>query len=316
MSGQCMCRENVEGRNCGMCKPGFYLLSEIHEEGCIPCQCSPGGSISLICDPENGDCMCRPNVSSRSLINNCDKPDPGSLCPTIDHIRFEAELNGGTFYSDAGKFGLEYTGLGFAKLGDGEAVNIIVDVPYTSFYHVIFRYGIGENTTIFAIDYTLSKLNCSQVPSLTDCIDSPTSDNCLPLEGSEEETLYGVPHNNASSISSGNLHCLAAGLKYMITFSAEVPAGCLLLDSIILAPDVTGVKAFDINSSSIEDYIDAKCLETRTALGTLSEENTEVCEPLTCSITFEINNGSLREFTVFSGKYSCLRLYLMESTPV
>lgn len=38
------------------------------------CQCDPQGSLSAVCDPNGGQCQCRPNVVGRK----CDKCAPGT----------------------------------------------------------------------------------------------------------------------------------------------------------------------------------------------------------------------------------------------
>jgi len=38
-SGDCLCKENVEGRRCDRCKPGYYALHEANAKGCIQCFC-------------------------------------------------------------------------------------------------------------------------------------------------------------------------------------------------------------------------------------------------------------------------------------
>lgn len=39
ISGICLCKENVEGRRCKECKPGFFNLDIDNEFGCTPCFC-------------------------------------------------------------------------------------------------------------------------------------------------------------------------------------------------------------------------------------------------------------------------------------
>ena len=38
LAGQCDCKVNTMGRQCNMCKHGFYDLQASHEAGCIPCK--------------------------------------------------------------------------------------------------------------------------------------------------------------------------------------------------------------------------------------------------------------------------------------
>lgn len=34
LSGQCVCKENVEGRRCDRCKPGFFNMRREDPDGC------------------------------------------------------------------------------------------------------------------------------------------------------------------------------------------------------------------------------------------------------------------------------------------
>ncbi|RZB40264.1 Laminin EGF domain containing protein, partial [Asbolus verrucosus] len=38
-TGTCYCKENVEGKRCRECKPGFFNLDLENEFGCTPCFC-------------------------------------------------------------------------------------------------------------------------------------------------------------------------------------------------------------------------------------------------------------------------------------
>lgn len=53
-------------------------LQEFHyhprgSDTCLPCDCYPVGSFSRSCDPESGQCQCRPGVIGRQC-NACDNP--------------------------------------------------------------------------------------------------------------------------------------------------------------------------------------------------------------------------------------------------
>ncbi|XP_053314949.1 laminin subunit alpha-2 isoform X2 [Spea bombifrons] len=56
-TGQCECKNNVTGRQCDECLPNCWWDSE--EQICLPCGCSPSGSMSLRCDI-TGRCICKP----------------------------------------------------------------------------------------------------------------------------------------------------------------------------------------------------------------------------------------------------------------
>ncbi|XP_053318012.1 netrin-4 [Spea bombifrons] len=66
------CQHNTEGINCQRCKPGFFRDMEIpfsSPDACKECSCHPVGSAVLpdssytYCDPNNGDCPCKPGVA-------------------------------------------------------------------------------------------------------------------------------------------------------------------------------------------------------------------------------------------------------------
>uniref|UniRef100_A0A3P9NZ11 Laminin, alpha 2 n=1 Tax=Poecilia reticulata TaxID=8081 RepID=A0A3P9NZ11_POERE len=67
--GQCLrCRQGYDGVTCDSCAEGYYgdpncwWDAELQE--CMPCRCSPYGSISQRCDTE-GRCICRPGFMGR-----------------------------------------------------------------------------------------------------------------------------------------------------------------------------------------------------------------------------------------------------------
>ena len=64
--------QNVDGLDCGECKPGFTNLSASNPEGCSPCVCDPVGSTDAMCDPVMGTCSCKPGVAG----DTCDRCEP------------------------------------------------------------------------------------------------------------------------------------------------------------------------------------------------------------------------------------------------
>uniref|UniRef100_A0A8C0HFF4 Laminin subunit beta 4 n=1 Tax=Chelonoidis abingdonii TaxID=106734 RepID=A0A8C0HFF4_CHEAB len=60
IAGRCLCKENVEGVRCDMCRLSYYGLSGSDPLGCQPCTCNPSGSLSFsMCDPVTGECLCQ-----------------------------------------------------------------------------------------------------------------------------------------------------------------------------------------------------------------------------------------------------------------
>lgn len=50
----------IAGLSCDRCEFGYWNLS--HPDGCMPCDCDPLGSLSPFCEPEGGQCECKPGV--------------------------------------------------------------------------------------------------------------------------------------------------------------------------------------------------------------------------------------------------------------
>uniref|UniRef100_A0A182SYT4 Laminin EGF-like domain-containing protein n=1 Tax=Anopheles maculatus TaxID=74869 RepID=A0A182SYT4_9DIPT len=70
-TGQCKCKPNIEGRQCNLCRKGFWDLNS--GNGCIPCSCDPNGSELDGCDLHTGQCFCKTGVAGTS----CDRCDVG-----------------------------------------------------------------------------------------------------------------------------------------------------------------------------------------------------------------------------------------------
>ena len=60
-TGQCSCKDNVEGEQCGRCRDTYWNIDS--GGGCDPCNCDPLGSLSQSCDLRTGRCHCRPGVT-------------------------------------------------------------------------------------------------------------------------------------------------------------------------------------------------------------------------------------------------------------
>uniref|UniRef100_A0A8C4QKG3 Laminin subunit gamma-3 n=1 Tax=Eptatretus burgeri TaxID=7764 RepID=A0A8C4QKG3_EPTBU len=66
--GRCVnCRDDAAGIHCEHCRDGYYRHAE--SSRCLPCNCSPIGSVSEQCN-EEGKCVCRPGVTG-NRCNHC-----------------------------------------------------------------------------------------------------------------------------------------------------------------------------------------------------------------------------------------------------
>ncbi|XP_037680654.1 laminin subunit beta-3 isoform X2 [Choloepus didactylus] len=73
VTGQCVCKEQVQGERCDLCRPGFTGLTHSNPQGCHRCDCNVLGSRpDMPCDEESGRCLCLPNV----VGPKCDQCSP------------------------------------------------------------------------------------------------------------------------------------------------------------------------------------------------------------------------------------------------
>ncbi|XP_010000403.1 PREDICTED: laminin subunit beta-3 [Chaetura pelagica] len=78
LTGRCVCKDNVQGERCHLCKPGFAQLAGANPLGCrrctcnvlgtrqdLPCECDCDfqGTEEVGCDKTSGWCLCRPGVT-------------------------------------------------------------------------------------------------------------------------------------------------------------------------------------------------------------------------------------------------------------
>ncbi|CAN9515277.1 unnamed protein product [Ophioblennius macclurei] len=70
LSGQCSCKNNVVGRQCDRCAPGFYGYPN-----CRPCDCNEAGTEEEVCNSFTGKCLCKENVQG----SRCDQCRVGTF---------------------------------------------------------------------------------------------------------------------------------------------------------------------------------------------------------------------------------------------
>ncbi|KAM6929230.1 laminin subunit alpha-5 [Lycodopsis pacificus] len=69
-SGQCRCKDNVVGRMCDRCAPGFYGYPN-----CRLCDCNEAGTEEEVCDSFTGQCLCKENAQG----SRCDQCKVGTF---------------------------------------------------------------------------------------------------------------------------------------------------------------------------------------------------------------------------------------------
>ncbi|XP_070532358.1 laminin subunit beta-1-like [Ptychodera flava] len=58
-SGDCLCKDTINGQKCSVCQEGYYDFSA---DGCKECECSAAGSVGNTCGAVDGVCSCKINV--------------------------------------------------------------------------------------------------------------------------------------------------------------------------------------------------------------------------------------------------------------
>jgi hypothetical protein len=138
------CKRYVAGAKCDQCKSGFYGLSFDNQLGCLPCDCSPIGSHSTVCNPETGQCSCKPHMSGR----RCDTNELGYFCPSLDYLTYEAEyferINSHSQVQESSTYDtdyLKYTGIGHMVVYDGGMLRLVLNhTNRTGLYDIVLRY--------------------------------------------------------------------------------------------------------------------------------------------------------------------------------
>uniref|UniRef100_A0A8C3TDQ1 Laminin subunit beta 4 n=1 Tax=Chelydra serpentina TaxID=8475 RepID=A0A8C3TDQ1_CHESE len=180
IAGWCLCKENVEGVRCDMCKPSYYGLSGSDPLGCQPCTCNPSGSLSFsMCDPVTGECLCQrfvtgphceeclvrllnlffPTCSSRCSSSDgqcdclpnimgrqCTEPAPGYFFLPLDYYIYEAEHAKNSaldivFREPTPGKPITWTGPGFARVLNGAGLRFTIsNIPFAMDFDIALRY--------------------------------------------------------------------------------------------------------------------------------------------------------------------------------
>ncbi|XP_077991288.1 laminin subunit alpha-5-like [Glandiceps talaboti] len=141
-SGQCNCKEYVDGRQCDQCQDGAFNLQEQSIFGCEACGCDVGGARDAKCDKSSGQCVCKPRINGRT----CDRPLDVHFFPDLYHMKYEIE-DGRAPRDKPVRFGfseLDFPGFswrGYAVMSSLQSEVVIpIDVPDASLYRIVIRY--------------------------------------------------------------------------------------------------------------------------------------------------------------------------------
>ena len=63
------------------------MMRRSNPDGCINCNCDPGGALDHRCNQLTGQCLCRSNIH----LLTCTAVWPGNFFQNLDYMLFEAE---------------------------------------------------------------------------------------------------------------------------------------------------------------------------------------------------------------------------------
>lgn len=245
VTGQCLCKTNVTGRQCNICKDQFFNLQFSNPDGCSPCDCFLGGAIDNFCNTTTGRCNCRDGFTGR----RCNELAPRMFLPQIDDIRYEAEDVAGAIASyqllDRG-FGTEFTGRGYATIPIGQSLLITgVTIPRGQRYCAILRYSLSGNSNAFLSVAILRHGTATSTPT------------CQPTQNIRRDVTLLPRATDAVEVVTGRI-CLEEGVTYSVNITAT-SGNQALIDSFLLVPALEDLPVFASNSSGLREFTQQGC---------------------------------------------------------
>ncbi|KAI0234308.1 hypothetical protein LSAT2_015485 [Lamellibrachia satsuma] len=285
-TGDCVCKTNTEGLDCGQCKVGAFNLSLDNPKGCTACDCDPGASTDATCPKNSGKCSCRSNIGGRK----CDKPVDGYFVPKLDHFLYEAEFTplASAFKlirrAGHGEFGSTISGLGLLEIPGGTTVQFAIEVPATGTYEVVIRYE--------------SEFEWSAVLVTIRTRDSLVTDYSCDGKTYHQQDTLELTSALGSAVTKGATAmgkvCLRGTVSYSLDITVGVVppgGGVLLLDSVVLLPTLSSLRVYqeadNMTQSSMRNCFDLTRgvnIADRASLG---------CHAYSYSLMAEIYGGAI-----------------------
>ncbi|XP_045763447.1 laminin subunit beta-1 [Maniola jurtina] len=298
-TGNCFCKRHVTGRNCDQCLPEFYGLSD-SDDGCLPCDCDPGGSLDRDCDVITGQCKCRPNVMGL----RCNQPIQNFFVGALDSIVIEAESSQCNSQIDDNAIQSQichvvirenypdgrketWTGPGFMKIPESSTLVFVVNNLKTSMnYNVLIRYEPQSNTNWEEATILVKR------PVPIDA-DSP----CANVRPADDTVLTSLPANQRSVLVRPAI-CLEKNKETEIRIYLGRQDGhssnsraSVLIDSIVLIPSIDDLPFLSNGSNMREEFDRYNCGDSYYY--DLNRDNIpEICKKYHASIGFYIRNGT------------------------
>lgn len=277
-SGQCSCKNNIQGRRCTECTDGTFDLFGSSLFGCKPCDCDVGGAASQVCNKLTGECRCHPRITGR----DCSRPLQLHYFPTLYQFKYEYE-DGYTSTGAQVRYQFdEEVFPGFSKIGyayfsqiQSEVTND-VDIQKSSVYRLIVRFLNPTKEPIVAEMSIISENPANP--------DQHGKILFKPNEKPEFVTMSGVKGDIATPI------VLDPG-RYSIVIKTAQP---LFLDYFVLLPAA---------------YYEASILTKKIINPCKYNENTDLCRLYKYPSTHEFNPTMEAHTVTNEGSYQAAEFY-------
>lgn len=218
----------------------------------------------------------------------CDTVLPAYFCPALDHALSEAES--GSLYNRPVELAARppYTGAGLLHLRTGDQfTSAHIVVPVSGYYELAFRYSTEPNAEPGYLDFQINEVGAPWPAS--------SLPPCRPLD-SLNSSVRVLRQGPGMAVRHNKQLCLAESATYQVTVSAAALWSSLLLDSIVLLPELSSLAVFQL-PGSLQQFLSLRCVDRQLALATRTEALEDECGELTCSATLELLDGALGRFT-------------------
>uniref|UniRef100_A0A8C1N0X6 Laminin, beta 1b n=1 Tax=Cyprinus carpio TaxID=7962 RepID=A0A8C1N0X6_CYPCA len=288
-TGNCYCKRLVTGRNCDLCLPQHWGLSN-DMDGCRPCDCDVGGALNNNCSRETGQCACKKHMFGR----RCDQVHSGYYIAALDHYIYEAE--------DA-SFGPVSVTLPFIHAT--QAKKNFIFLQYKSNWFVFVRMVLQTNSDNLHMNVCSNlQFECGKIVFTDFMQEVKVVQRPLPLDRKPTWTGNGFVNIPEGETLRFNIYNLPRSMEYNLMIRYEplvinthtIFSLKLICDRqhIVLLPEVQDLDLFSGGHQQREDwemFQKYRCMERSQSV--IEIPLTDICKDFIFSVSALLHNGAL-----------------------